>query len=260
MRNIDTPEYIKKKDLNKNGYIGVVTNIKDPLFAGRCQVRVFEIMDNLPDDHLPWAVPVNSPIFGSSGAGSLSIPKLGAFVRVNFNNGDRYAPEYSAIQNIDNDLIQEIQDDYEGTHVLLYDVDEELNVIYQRNSGFKIYYKGSYLQISPDAMITLEHANTDSVIQLEGDVCNISTKNEINVSAGSSVSINADEVTAAGNNTTKIGPGPYNHAVLAEVLWPLLKSFATALDNKQPATPGVNVGLLESAKQSATSSNVLISS
>lgn len=260
MREREIPKFIKKRDLNKDDYVGVVTNIKDPLFAGRCQIRVFRVHDHFPDDHLPWAVPINSPIFGSTGAGSLSVPKLGSFVRVKFNDGDRYAPEYKAIQNVDNDLIKEIQDDYEGTHVLLYDADEELNVIYQRNSGFKIFYKGSFLQISPDSMITLEHANTDSVIQLEGDVCNISTKNEINVSAGSAVNINADEVVSSGNNTTKVGPGPYNHAVLAEVLWPLLKSFATAIDNKQPATPGVNVGLLESAKQSATSSNVLISS
>ncbi len=70
---------------------------------------------------------------------------------------------------------------------------------------------------------------------------------------------NADEVIAAGNRTTKVGPGPYYHAVMAEVLFPLLQTMATALDAKMPATPGVNVGLVEQAKHAATSNNVLIS-
>lgn len=252
------PKYMAK-ELDNNHPIGIVEDINDPLFAGRCKIRVLRIMDDMPKEHLPWATPINSPIFGSTGAGSLSVPKVGKFVRVQFNNGDRYAPEYYAVQNVDNDLIQEIQDDYEGTHVILYDSDEELNIIYQRNSGFKMYYKGSFIQISPDSMITLEHANTDSVIQLEGQTCNISTKNEINIDAGTSVSINSSEVQAAGSQTTKVGPGPYTHAVLAEPLWGILKAFATALDAKLPPTPGVNVALLESLKSSATSKNVLIS-
>ena len=34
--------------------------------------------------------------------------------------------------------------------------------------------------------------------------------------------------------------------------------MATALDAKMPATPGVNVGLVQQAKQAAISNNVLI--
>ena len=39
----------------------------------------------------------------------------------------------------------------------------------------------------------------------------------------------------------------------------LLSTIATALDAKMPPTPGVNAGLIQSAKQAATSRNVLIS-
>jgi hypothetical protein len=252
------PNFVDRQ-MRDNDWIGVITNNQDPLFSGRCQVRVFILMDPLDAKDLPWAVPVNSTVFSGDGAGSLSIPKIGQFVRVQFNNGDIYAPEYTTIQNIDSQLIEEIKNDYDGTHVMLFDPDEELKMIYQRNSGFKIFYKESFIQISPDSMITIQHANQESLIQLEGDKCNIVTKNEINISASAKVDVTADEVRVAGNQTTKVGPGPYNHAVMAEILFPLLTTMATAIDAKMPATPGVNVGLVEQAKQAATSTNVLIS-
>lgn len=252
------PDFLTK-DLHDNDWIGVVSNNVDPLYSGRCQIRVFRLMDSIPGEDLPWAVPVNSTLFGGDGAGSLSVPKIGQIVRVQFNNGDIYAPEYTTIQNIDTELIETIKEDYDGTHVLAFDPDEGLNIIYQRNLGIQIFYRESFIQISPDSMITIQHANQESLIQMEGDKTYITTKNEVNIAAGAKVEVTGDEVIAAGNRTTKVGPGPYYHAVLAEVLFPLLQTMATALDAKMPATPGVNVGLVEQAKQAATSSNVLIS-
>jgi len=252
------PDFLQK-DLHDNDWIGVVTNNIDPLFSGRCQIRVFRLMDSISGKDLPWAVPINSTLFAGDGAGSLSVPKIGQITRVQFNNGDLYAPEYTTIQNVDTELIEAIKEDYDGTHVLAFDPDEDLNIIYQRNLGIQIYYRESFFQIAPDSMITIQHANQESLIQMEGDKTYITTKNEVNISAGAKVEVVADEVIAAGNRTTKVGPGPYYHAVMAEVLFPLLQTMATALDAKMPATPGVNVGLVEQAKHAATSNNVLIS-
>jgi hypothetical protein len=240
-------------------WIGIVVNNQDPTFSGRCQVKVLGLMDNIENERTPWAVPINSPIFAGNGAGSLSIPKIGHFVRVQFNNGDIYAPEYTAIQNLDTDLIKRIKDDYDGTHVLLYDPFEELTIIFQKQSGIQIYHKESFIQITPDTMITLSTPNGDSIVQMDGDVTNITTKNEVKIAAASYVEVTADEVKVFGHQKTKIGTGPYSHAILAEPLFGLLKTLATALDAKYPATPGVNVGIVESVKQSATSTNVLIS-
>jgi hypothetical protein len=246
-------------DYHDNDWIGIVMNVDDPTFSGRAQVRVFGLFDGIENQYLPWAVPINSAIFAGNGAGSISIPKIGQFVRIQFNNGDQYAPEYTTIQNVDTQLIQRIKDDYPGTHVLLYDPDEELTVIYQVNSGFQMYLKQSFIQITPDTMITLQTPNGDSIVQMDGDTTNISTKNEVNIAAAARVEVVADEVMVNGSQTTKVGPGPYNHAILAEPMWALLKTIATALDSKLPATPGVNAGLVEAAKSSATSKNVLIS-
>ena len=250
--------HLKMKDLHDNDFIGILTNTTDPLFSGRCQVRVFRLMDHIPEADLPWAIPVNSTVFSSDGAGSISVPKVGAIVRIQFNNGDLYSPEYTTIQNIDTALIEKIKDDYQGTHVLLHDTDEELTVIYQKSLGFQIYFKSSFIQISPDSMITIQHANQESLIQLEGDKMNIVTKNEIAISAAAKVTINADEAIINGNNVTKVGGAPYSHAVLAEYLFPLLTSLATSIDAKLPVTPGVNVGIIEAGKVAATSVNVLI--
>ncbi|MFA5153854.1 MAG: phage baseplate assembly protein V [Clostridia bacterium] len=245
-------------DLHDNDFLAVIISNQDPTFSGRCQVKVLGLMDNIPDEHLPWATPVNSTIFASNGAGSLSVPKVGQFVRVQFNNGDLYAPEYTTIQNIDTDLIQRIKDDYDGTHVLLYDPIEEITIIYQKKSGIQIFYRGSFFQISPDSMITLQTPDLESVIQMENDVTRITTKNEVEIAAASKVSVTADEVQILGNQITKIGAPPYSHAILAESFWALLSTLGSMIDNKFPASPGVAQGIIEAGKQSATSTNVLI--
>lgn len=248
-----------KHNFKTDDFLGVVVNNTDSTYSGRAKVRVFGVYDNLPDEHLPWATPVSNTVFGATGSGQISVPVLGTFVRVKFNNGDIYAPEMLSMQNVDTDLIEEIKEDYEGTQVLVYDPIEDLKILFQRGSGLMLFLKESFFQITPDNMITLQHADSDSLIQMEGDVTRIVTKNEVQVTAATKVTVSADEVIIDGANTTKIGPGPYNHAVLAEPIWAFLSTMASALDAKLPATPGLNVGLLEATKSAATSTNVLIS-
>lgn len=253
--------FINNNNLHDNDWIGVVINNQDPTFAGRAQVRVFGVMEGIIDEHIPWASPVNSVYYGTDGGGSLSVPKIGQFVRIEFSNGDLYSPEIKALQNIDNDLIEKIKEDYEGTHVILHDPDYNLSIIHQPNSGLLIFYKESYIQITPDSMITISTENGDSLVQMEGDTTRIVTKNNVDIAAASKVEVTADEVVVAGSNRTKIGPGPvYRDAVLAEPLWALLNTMATAMDNaKIPVTGGAMVGIVQSAKIAATSTNVQIS-
>jgi len=246
-------------DLHDNDWLGLVINNQDPTFSGRAKVRVLGVMDGIIDEHIPWATPITGDLYGLDGAGMLSVPKLGSWVRIQFNNGDLYAPEIRAIQTIDTDLIEKIKEDYDGAHVILHDPTENLSIIFLRNSGLMIFYKESFFQIHPDSMITLQHADGDSIMQMEGDKINIASKNEVNVTAAAKATINADEVVINGSQRTKIGSGPYKHAALAEPLWSLMVQMATALDAKLPPTPGVNVGLVNAAIQAATSTNVLIS-
>jgi hypothetical protein len=246
------------RDLDSLGYIGVVVNNQDPTFSGRAKVRVLGFMDSIPIDHIPWATQMSSIVFGSDGGGSLSVPKLGQLVRYTFDSGDLYSGSFIAMQNIDNQLIEKIKDDYVGTQVIIYDMDANLSIMYQPASGLQIFYKDSFFQISPDSLITLQTPNNDSVIQMEGDITRVTTKNEVQISGASKVTITGDEAILKGNQTTKVGISPYNHGVLGEPLIALLMSMATIIDAKFSASPGVTTSLVQSAKQAILSTNVLI--
>jgi len=249
-----------KFENNESDWLGVVINNEDPTFSGRAKVRVFGVMDGVVDNHIPWATPINSKFYASSGGGSLSIPKLGQIVRVRFNGDDIYAPEIMSLQNIDNDLINIIKEDYQGTHVLLYDPEVNLSIIHQVQSGLLIFFKGSFFQITPDSMITIQTEDADSIIQMEGDTTRIVTKNNIDIAAAAKVTVTADEVVIKGSNATKIGAGPtYQPAVMGDELIALLASLATMIDAKVPSTPGVASGLVESFKLAGRSTNVKIS-
>jgi hypothetical protein len=259
MGNSSTTDF-RQHNLYDNDWIGVVINNQDPTFSGRAQVRVFTVMDGVKDEHLPWSVPMNSNIFAGNGAGNLSIPKIGQFVRVRFCNGDIYSPEITSIQNIDTDLVDTIKDDYQGTHVIAHDPEYGLSILHQPESGLLIFYRESFFQITPDSMITIQTEDADSLIQLEGDTTRIVTKNEVIVAAASKVEVTADEVVVAGANTTKVGPGPiYEDAIISDGLFAMLSSLASMIDAKTPPTPGVATGLVESQKLAAKSTNVKIS-
>lgn len=256
-----TDKRIFNTDLLSKTWLGEVVDISDPLKQGKCRIIVFGLFEDLDNEHIPWAAPVNSGTFSSieeGGSGSISIPKLGSIVRVQFNNGDIYAPEWIAIQNINPTLLSEIGDDYEGTHVLLYDVDEELKVIYQKNRGIQIYLKGSQVTINPDSSITIEHKDTESIIELVGSTINMTTQNDVNVTAANTVNIESQDSTINGTQVTKLGPLPNFSGVRAEPLWAFLKSLSATVDAKWPATPGVNSAAAEAGEQTSTSNNVKI--
>ena len=167
-------------------YIGKVIYNEDTTHTGRCKVRVFGLFDNLKDENIPWFTPMNSSIFSAGGAGSLDVPKIGTIVRVKFSNNDYYSGEYMALQCVDPALVKEIEDDNDGAHVLLYDSDAELVVIYQKMTGLKIYHKGASIILDPTGSIQLKHQNNANVIELN--------QNNIIITTASS--------EGGGNNTT----------------------------------------------------------
>ena len=246
------------KDNLIGDYLGVVVDINDPECSGRCKIQVFNIMDNIPKEHLPWASPMGqNMIFASKGQGALSVPKVGHIVRVNFVNGNIYNPEYWAIQQVDTNLINEIKADYPGTHVILYDSDQELSVIFQPNSGFRIYYRGSYIHITPDNMITLNHANNSSIIQLQGETMNIFANNEINIVGNNTVNLKSKVVNVNGTESVNIkGSHPNEQGTNAKALMTLLESMATIIDQKLTVSPSLCAGLVNAAKPSIINTNI----
>lgn len=266
--------YLSFDDPNAE-WVGEVVDNQDPEFSGRCRVRVYGKFDgtnklddsasgfSIPDDDLPWAYPAGSNIFGGGskkGAGALSVPKVGTKVKITFSGGNIYAPEYTAVQDINESLINEIRDSYQNSHVLFFDEDENVKIVYTPAKGLEMFHKDSHIVINPDSSITIEHKETQSIIELVGSTINVTANSTINITANSKIQAEASESILNGSSVTKLGPAPSYSAVLAEPLWTFLKMMASALDAKLPSTPGVMSTQAASFEQLSTSKNVKLSS
>lgn len=245
-------------------YLGKVEDIDDPLYEGRCRIRVFSIFDDLEIEDLPWAVPATKSLFfgQDARAGSISIPKIGAIVKVRFANGDIYAPEYVQIQEIGEDIKDELKKGgtkYEGSHFILFDGDEEIRVWFDREVGLQIELKKSFVRIDNETSnILVEHKDNLSSIALEGNVIRIVSDSEVNVTTGSKATVTAKNVHIDGVNTI-IGASAIQHsAVLGEPLMALIKTIAAAVDAKMPSTAGAMTAAVEAAKPMVLSRSVTV--
>jgi hypothetical protein len=148
-------------DLRDKQFLGVVELIDDPRKEGRARVRVYSIHDDLEAADIPWAYPKNKALFfGQAGkAGSISIPKVGSIVAVRFDNGNPYSPEYFAIHELAQDVKDELNTEYEGSHIVLFDGDQELKLWFSVSKGLTISVKGASINLAPDNLITVKTDN-----------------------------------------------------------------------------------------------------
>ena len=267
-------KYLNEDQLDSTIWVGEVADNNDPEFSGRCRVRVYGKFDGtnnmddpgsgfiIPDEDLPWAYPAGSTIFGGGqdkGAGSLSVPKVGTKVKIVFSGGNVYAPEYIAIQDLNTAVIAEVKDSYQNAHVLFYDEDERVKIVYTQAKGLELFHKDSHIVINPDSSITIEHAETKSIIELVGPNINITANSTVNITANSKIQAEASECVINGDSATKLGPAPSYSGVLAEPLWTFLKMMASAIDAKLPSTPGTLSSQAASFESLSTSKNVKLS-
>jgi hypothetical protein len=266
---------IAAQNLRGTEWMGIVEDNSDPEFIGRCKVRIFGLFDGRQDDRvdnspykistgdLPWCYPGNGQFFSSSGenrgAGNLSVPKKNSVVKVRFNGGNLYSPEYFSVQDVNPDLSAEIKDSYLDSHVVLYDKDQQLKILYKPALGVQIFHKDSNITINPDSSITIEHKDTQSIIELVGGTINIVANSTINVTSNTKIQAESSESIFNGSTVTKLGPSPQYSAVLAEPLWTFLKILATAVDAKFPPTPSAMSSQAEAFEALSTSKNVKIS-
>ena len=148
-------------DLRDKQFLGVVELIDDPRKEGRARVRVYSIHDDLVAEDIPWAYPKNKALFfGQAGkSGSISIPKVGSIVAVRFDNGNPYSPEYFAIHELAQDVKDELNTEYEGSHIVLFDGDQELKLWFSVGKGLTISVKGASINLAPDNLITIKTDN-----------------------------------------------------------------------------------------------------
>lgn len=123
---------------NPRFYLGQVVDINDPRKSGRARIRVFGLFDGLEDVDIPWASQISGLSFGRGGAGTISIPKLGAIVVVQFDGQNYYKMNYYGEKDYAQDMLAEIADSYEGSQVIVYDTEAEpgpLTLFYTKKKG-----------------------------------------------------------------------------------------------------------------------------
>ena len=241
-----------------NTYFGKVVINDDPERIGRCKVKVLGVFDELQDNDLPWAFPAYNMAFAggeSKGYGYISVPKLDTIVRIRFENGDTYFPVYWSIPVANETMKSELNDSYLNSHVITYDEDENMKILYSPSIGLKYHFNGSHVTINPDKSITIEHDATQSVIELNGSNITIVANNKIEATAPTKIEINSSNVHVNGVKT-ELGAAPVFSNICAEPLWVFLKALAAAADAKWPPSPGVLSALAATAEVASTSKTV----
>jgi len=246
-----------------NKYLGIVVNSEDPEKIGRCKVRVYGVYEGIEDADLPWANPSQkSTYFGKEGkGGSVSIPKNGNLVQIEFVNGDIYSPEYGQIQEIADDVREQLkkEGEYLGSHYILYDGDEGLKIYFTVKKGITIENKESMIRINQDSSIEIVHKQSQSLIELKGGTIRITSDSQINLTSGSQIKASSNNVHVDGQFTrlghsTVTGP-----ALLGDKMFALLTVMATLIDSKFPTTPGLAANFVETFKTLAMSDTVTVS-
>ena len=189
----------------------------------------------------------------------ISVPKIGSKVKVMFSGGNVYSPEYVSLQDVNVEMSKEISDSYQDAHVILYDKDQQLKILYKVNLGIQIWFKESNITINPDQSITIEHAQTQSIIELQGGTIHITANSSIFLDSNTKIEATSTTSTFNGTSVTNLGPSPTYSAILAEPLWTFLKMLAAAVDAKLPTTPGAMTSQAEAFEAISVSKNVKVS-
>lgn len=253
----------REQDLIDKQFLGIVEDPNDPRKEGRARIRVISVFDDIPVEDLPWAYPKQkSAFFGKAGlGGSLSVPKKGSVVAVRFDNGNPYSPEYYSLHEIADDVRQELGKDgeYLGSHIVLFDGDEELKIWFTISKGITMQLKGSRVNIGRDKAITIEHDQTQSIIELRGGNISIHANSRIELSSGSEIEAVSNDVWINGN-FVKVGHNPVTGpAVLGDNLFLLLSAMGSAIDAKFPPTPGATTAIVNTFKETTLSKTVKVS-
>jgi hypothetical protein len=127
-------------------YAGIVVDDNDPRHACRVRVRITGIHpDAIPDNHLPWALPMNQEYAtdgdGEERSGHVEIPQKGSKVGIKFPNGDPHKPQLAPYPGDKKTILPEAVKNYPYRVVIRYKngcyliADTKTNELFITNPG-----------------------------------------------------------------------------------------------------------------------------
>ena len=161
--------------------------------------------------------------------------------------------EWYGTNRIDRDLAAELAQDYEGSHAILYDSESDLSIMYMNSTGLRLYYKGSFIQLSPDNNITIHYGegNQGVQIQLSDGKIDIQANSQINITSDNTVKVEAESIILNGSENVQIKGGqPGQCAVNGPELMKVLMNIARLIDQKIPATGGIAANVVTASRSS----------
>lgn len=119
---------LHKDNLRDTHWLGEVVENADPKNLGRCRIKVYGKFDQLPNESIPWATPMNRDHVGAH-----SIPNIGTIVAVRFDNGNLYHPEYWFQINQSKAFKEDILDQSEAAQ-------DVVSLVYDEVRNIRIYH------------------------------------------------------------------------------------------------------------------------
>lgn len=221
---------------NVGDYLGVIVDNNDPEQEGRCKINVYGKFDDLKPEDLPWCFPVNGNIHAggeTKGSGQFFYPKVGTLVRVKFNNGDIYSPEYYTIENLNKSMKEEYSDSYVNAQILVFDEDEDLKILYTQSKGLLLHHKGSIINVDKNTDITIKHSSSNSIVQMKDGIIHLTSTDEI---------VDKSDYIYLDSGKVDVGTGADEPITRCESLFVMLKLLAKIVDLKLPTPPSVLAG------------------
>lgn len=174
---------------------GVVIDNEDPEKLLRCRVRVAVLHRDIPDDLVPWALPMN--LGGGNGmtggVGMISVPVVGSKVSMMFMDDSLYHAAYISwrIETSD-DIPAELLADYPDAWGFL-DGGGNLLLVNNVTGLVKFHHvTGTMLQFKQDGSVQLT-TKKDLALHVNG-VTNILASGQINLHSGAKIDMRAPRV------------------------------------------------------------------
>ena len=236
---------------------GLIVDSKDPLFQGRIKAKIFGYNESIPIDETSWISPNYSYVFaGNNGSGSFSSPKNNHIIKI--SGPDQYHLEYTCIVELNETLVKMLEHSYENTQVLTYDEDEDLLIIYTKNYYYKtesqskggvlIWNKGSYINISNNNNIHIQHQGDPSHIHLLNDLVHNYAKNKHHIETSLSLitALDRHQVDSFDVRLGMYASGSTFSAVKYELLEAAILALAGVVDTKLIPPAPIALPLMQS--------------
>lgn len=149
----------------KRFYKGEVIDIGDPKKLWRIKVDIKGLFSTPNGDEkidvaeLPWIYPMNN------GFDSGETPKVGQSVLIEFD-GDIRRGRYRSWEEMSEEFITLLGENYEGYKSIVHDAEEKLNIRYTRSKGIEIILDKSFTQILPNGNIISSYNNGQRIVEI----------------------------------------------------------------------------------------------